>query len=164
MDDQLTRLQEILAEERRLHAALRDELAREAALDGRMSSAELVEIQRRKQQWVAAIKEQEVLRMRVVDELAHAWNESDEALTLRRIAEWVDEAHAQTFRDAHQALVELMEEIRELARKTAANAQARLKAIDATLSVINDAVKMHPTYSGQGRLEKRTPTLKHTSA
>ena len=164
MDDQLTRLQEILAEERRLHAALRDELAREAALDGRMSSAELVEIQRRKQQWVAAIKEQEVLRMRVVDELAHAWNESDEALTLRRIAERVDEAHAQTFRDAHQALVELMEEIRELARKTAANAQARLKAIDATLSVINDAVKMHPTYSGQGRLEKRTPTLKHTSA
>jgi hypothetical protein len=57
-----------------------------------------------------------------------------------------------------------VEEIRRLAKETGANAAARLKAIDATLAVIGEAVKMHPTYSEAGRLQKRTPTFKHTSA
>ncbi|NIW85405.1 MAG: hypothetical protein GWN09_02175, partial [Gammaproteobacteria bacterium] len=57
-----------------------------------------------------------------------------------------------------------VEEIRTLARETGRNAQARLKAIDATLAVIGEAAKVHPTYSEAGRLTKRTPTFKQTSA
>ncbi|MCH8883126.1 MAG: hypothetical protein IIA41_06455 [SAR324 cluster bacterium] len=51
-----------------------------------------------------------------------------------------------------------------LAQVTSANAQARLKAIDATLAAIKEALKIHSTYSEAGRLQKATPTLKSTSA
>ena len=57
-----------------------------------------------------------------------------------------------------------MTRIRELADITSQNAQSRLKAIDATLDVIKEALKMHTTYSEKGRLHQQTPTLKSTSA
>ena len=39
-----------------------------------------------------------------------------------------------------------------------------MKAIDATLAAIKEALKIHSTYSEAGRLQKATPTLKSTSA
>jgi hypothetical protein len=36
--------------------------------------------------------------------------------------------------------------------------------VDATLSVIHEAVKVHSTYSGSGKLQAPPVTLKHTSA
>ena len=42
--------------------------------------------------------------------------------------------------------------------------EERQKAIDATLSVIGEAVKMHPTYSEEGRLQKKAPPFKEPSA
>ena len=56
------------------------------------------------------------------------------------------------------------EEIRKLAAVTSSNAQARLKAIDATLAVVKEAMKIHSTYSEGGQLNRSTPSLKSTSA
>ena len=102
--------------------------------------------------------------MEVVQALAEAWNEPAESLTLRQIIGRATHSLDEQLRICHERLLAIIDEIRALAQTTASNAQARLKAIEATLTVINDAVKMHPTYSGEGRLQKRTPTLKHTSA
>ena len=68
------------------------------------------------------------------------------------------------FQTLGRAQQETDERARELAAVTSGNAQARLRAIDATLAVVRDALKIYSTYSEEGHLQKRTPTLKSTSA
>ena len=85
-------------------------------------------------------------------------------LTLRRIIERLPEDTGEHFRFCYDALQRLVARIRELSEITSQNAQSRMKAIDATLDVIKEALKMHSTYSDKGRLHPQTPTLKSTSA
>ncbi len=164
MDEKLTHLNDLLREQIALHQALERELLTEAEQDGRLDGATLLTLQRNKQKHLREIHALEQQRLALVDELAAAWGEAPAELTLRRIVPRAPEPLAETLAQCHRQLLELVNRIRELAEVTAGNAQARLKAIDATLSIISEAVKMHPTYSEEGRLHKKTPTFKETSA
>jgi len=164
VEAKLTHLNNLLLEEIALHEALERELQEEAAKDGRLDGATLLALQRNKHKHARQIRELEHERLGVVEALATAWGELPAELTLRRIIPRAPEPLATTLAECHEKLIALVNRIRVLAELTAGNAQARLKAIDATLAIISEAVKMHPTYSEEGRLQKKTPTFKETSA
>lgn len=164
MEQLLNELKALLEEEVGLHEGLRSDLAFEAEHDGSLSATDFLRLQQRKYYWINQIEGIEARRMEQVRTLADAWQVEPRQLTLREIMARAPEPLDGEFQGYHGALTRLVEEIRGLARETGANAQARLKAIDATLAAIGEAVKMHPTYSEAGRLNKRTPTFKSTSA
>jgi hypothetical protein len=160
----LTELRTLLSEEIALHEGLRDDLAFELAQDGNLSGAEFLKLQQRKYIRAQQIEEMEARRIGQVGQLAETWQMETRQLTLRAIIARCSQPLAGEFETCHQTLQTLVDEIRALTRVTAANAQARLKAIDATLAVVGEAARMHPTYSEEGRLQQRPPTFKHTSA
>jgi len=160
----LNDLLDVLRQEIRQHEALAAELDLEAELDGTLNGSDLLQVQARKNACVRAIRDLEQRRQEIVGTLAAAWDEPAALITLRRIAGRAPEALGETLLRCHAELMRLVQRIRELAATTSQNAQARLKAIDATLAVIKEALKIHSTYSEGGRLQKRTPTLKSTSA
>jgi hypothetical protein len=160
----LNELKALLGEEVALHEGLKADLAFESEHDGQLSSTDFLRLQQRKYYWINQIEGIEARRIEQVRQLADQWETDGRKLTLREIIARSPEVLAGEFTGYRQALTGLVEEIRRLAKDTGANAAARLKAIDATLAVIGEAVKMHPTYSEAGRLTKRTPTFKHTSA
>ena len=164
MERHLTELKTLLFEEIALHEALRDDLAFELAQDGNLNGAEFLKLQQRKYIRAQQIEEMEARRIGQVRSMAEAWQTEPRQLTLRAIIARCSPPLAGEFEACHGKLQTLVNEIRPLARETAANAQARLKAIDATLAVIGEAARMHPTYSEEGRLQQRPPTFKHTSA
>jgi hypothetical protein len=160
----LNELKALLGEEVALHEGLKADLAFESEQDGKLSSSDYLRLQQRKYYWINQIEGIEARRIDQVRKLAESWTLEARKLTLREIIARAPEPLGAEFQGYHEALTTLVEAIRGLARETGANASARLKAIDATLAVIGEAVKMHPTYSEAGRLQKRTPTFKHTSA
>lgn len=164
MHDLLTDLKNLLTDEVALHERLRGDLTRELEQDGEISGADYLKLQQRKYYWVNQIESIESRRIGHVEALARDWDVEPRALTLRTIIARAPEAVADDLQGSFDALKALVEEIRGLGRKTGGNAQARLKAIDATLAVIGEAARMHPTYSEAGRIHKRTPNFKHTSA
>lgn len=164
MDTLLNDLKAVLGEEVAAHEGLKSDLAFEAEHDGKLSAGDFLRLQQRKYYWMSQIEGIEARRLAAVHGLAEGWELDPRKLTLREIIARSPNPLDEEFRGHHAALTALVDEIRALARETGANAQARQKAIDATLAVIGEAVKMHPTYSEAGRLQKRTPTFKHTSA
>lgn len=164
MEEKLKRLHDLLQQEIALHEALKKELQQEAERDGQMDGLSLLQIQQTKHRQSRQIQQMEQQRIALVGELAALWSEESESLTLNRIIELSPAETGALLRECHGRLMGLVEDIRKLAKITAANAQARLKAIDATLAAITEAVNMHPTYSKGGRLHTVTPTFKQTSA
>jgi len=164
MNRDLHELLGILQREISLHRALATELENEAALDGKLNGAGLLRIQSRKNQCVRGIKELETQRIALASGVSKALGGTFAPMTLREIAARAGEDLRPALLRCHQELMILIQHIRELAQVTSQNAQARLKAINATLLVVREALKMHPIYSEEGRLHKQTPTLKSTSA
>jgi hypothetical protein len=159
----LQELSRILREQVGLHEALKGHLEEESAQDGRLNGAALLRAQQLKYQTARQIQELETRRMALVRELAKAWGRPPEELTLKRIVPRASPETGAELLASHAALTALMETIRELAGGTSANAQARLLAVDATLAVIHEAVKVHPTYSGAGKLRAQPVTFTHTA-
>jgi flagellar biosynthesis/type III secretory pathway chaperone len=164
VEDKLKELSALLREEVSLHEALKAELDLEVSQDGKPNGGELLRLQQRKHALVRRVNELEQDRVSVVKALARAWNQPPEALTLRRIIPRSPAAIGEELKDSHARLMELVDAIRTLAKTSAGNAQSRLKAVDATLSVIHEAAKVHSTYSGSGKLQAPPVTLKYTSA
>ncbi|MEE8555950.1 MAG: flagellar protein FlgN [bacterium] len=164
MQQYLPELLELLKEEILHHAALEHELEQEADLDGSLNGSELLQIQMRKTKCVRDIRDLEERRIELVSRIAQDWGESTEAITLSRIIGRAPIREGQALQQCYSELQDLVHRIRNLAQVTSANAQARLKAIDATLAAIKEALKIHSTYSEAGHLQKATPTLKSTSA
>jgi hypothetical protein len=164
VDSLLAELKDMLRQEIDLHTALRDDLAFEAEHDGGLDSMTMLNLQQRKYHLVSRIEGVENRRISKVRELARGWNEPLDGMTLKKIIGRVDSAQAKELQACHEGLLALVESIRRLARETGANAQARLKAVEATLSVIGEAARVHPTYSEEGRLQQRPPSFKSTSA
>ena len=164
MNRDLHELLGILQREISLHRALATELENEAALDGKLNGGELLRIQSRKNQCVRGIRELETQRIALVSGVSNALGGTYAPMTLREIAARASDDLRPALLRCHQELMTLIQQIRALAQVTSQNAQARLKAIDATLFVVREALKMHPIYSEEGRLHKQTPTLKSTSA
>jgi len=164
MDEALQHLGTLLQEELNLHQALRAELEQEVAQDGKHGGAALLKVQQRKQHLVRRVQKLEQRRLELVRSLAKAWQQPAEKLTLRRIIPRAPAPLAETLRGLHAALLQAVGEIRDLAKTSAGNAQARLTAVDATLAVVHEAVKVHATYSDAGRLQAKPVTIKYTSA
>jgi flagellar biosynthesis/type III secretory pathway chaperone len=164
VDDKLKELSALLREEVTLHEALKSDLDEELAKDGKLDGSDLLRLQQHKHTLVRRINELEQERMGVVKALARGWNEPPEALTLRRIIPRSPGTLGAELQESYASLMGLVNGIRELARTTAGNAQARLKAVDATLAIIHEAVKVHATYSGTGKLQAPPVSLKYTSA
>lgn len=143
----LSELKTILDDEISLHEGLKNDLAFELEQDGELTGAEYVKLQQRKYYRIHQIETLESRRIGQVAELAKAWEQTPKKLTLREIIARSPGKVGSELQGCHDALAALVQEIRELARETGGVAQARLKAIDATLAVIGEAVKMHPTYS-----------------
>ena len=163
MEEKLKELSTLLQEEVSLHEALKADLDREVSEDGKLDGSELLRLQQHKNALVRRINELEQDRMGVVKTLARGWNEPPEALTLRRIIPKAPDALGEELKGSYVSLMKLVNSIRGLAKASAGNAGARLKAIDATLTIIHEAVKVHSTYSGQGKLQSPPVTLKYTS-
>lgn len=164
MDAKLTELKALLNRQIALHEGLQEALQQEAARDGTLDSAALVALQQTKHQVVHDIQQLEAQRLGLVAEIAKLWGEKPADLTLRRIAGRAPAPLGPELGECHARLLALVADIRSTARQTGANSRARLKAIDATLAIIGEAARLHPTYSGEGRLQKLTPTFKQTSA
>lgn len=164
METRLTHLNQLLLEEISIHEALKSDLRSEAEQDGKMDGATLLSIQKEKNRKAREIKILENKRIQLVEEIAAAWGESVQELTLRKIIPRAPKPLNEELSACHSRLVALVDDIRLLTRETARNAQARLKAIDATLAVVGEAARLHTTYSEEGRLHTVTPTFKETSA
>jgi flagellar biosynthesis/type III secretory pathway chaperone len=164
VEDKLKELSALLREEVCLHEALKADLDREVGQDGKLNGGELLRLQGHKHTLVRRINELEQDRMAVVKALARAWNEPPEALTLRRIIPRSPDAIGEELKGSYSSLMGLVNAIRTLSKTSSGNAQSRLKAVDATLNLIHEAVKVHSTYSGSGKLQSPPVTLKHTSA
>lgn len=164
MEDKLKELSALLREEVSLHEALKADLDQEVAQDGKLNGGDLLRLQQHKHALVRRINELEQDRMAVVKALSRAWNEPPESLTLRRIIPRAPDGIGEELKDSYTSLMSLVNAIRTLAKTSSGNAQSRLKAVDATLNVIHEAVKVHSTYSGSGKLQSPPVTLKHTSA
>lgn len=164
METKLTQLNQLLLEEISIHEALKSDLQTEAEQDGKMDGATLLGIQKEKNRRAREIKTLENKRIQLVEEIAAGWGESVQELTLRKIIPRAPKPLNEELSACHGRLMALVEEIRLLARETARNAKARLKAIDATLAVVGEAARLHTTYSEEGRLHMVTPTFKETSA
>ena len=163
MEDKLKELSTLLQEEVTLHEALKADLDLETAQEGKVDGSELLRLQQHKHALVRRINELEQDRMAVVKALARGWNEPPESLTLRRIIPRSPGELGQQLQGSYDSLMSLVNAIRDLAKTASGNAQARLKAVDATLSIIHEAVKVHSTYSGTGKLQSPPVTLKYTS-
>ena len=153
----------LLRQELELHEGLRGELTQERDLDGELNGPAVLRAQQRKYHLVGRIEALEEQRMSKVRELARVWDEPVEQLTLRQIIARAPHEPAEQLSGYHKALLGLLEEIRVLAHETGTNASSRLKAVEATLSVVGDATRMHPTYSDRGRLRQKPPAFKSTS-
>ncbi len=164
MENLLTALTSLLSEEIALHEGLKSDLALEAEQDGKLTAGEFLKLQQRKYHWAHQIGELEARRIDQVDALAQCWSEDPRQLTLRSIIARATSPHDEALQGCYKALRALVDEVRHLAGETGANAQARLKAIDATLAIIGEAARIHPTYSDAGRLLQRKPTFKDTTA
>jgi len=160
----LDNLKLLLEAEISLHEGLRDDLALEAEQDGKLNSQDFLQLQQRKYTRVHQIETLEAQRQEQVKALADAWSRPAGELTLQEISRQAGDSAGDDLRSYRESLLQLTEEIRNLAKRTGANAQARLKAIDATLAVIGEAVRLHPTYSPGGKIKQRPPTFKQTSA
>jgi hypothetical protein len=160
----LMTLSALLQEEVALHEALKGELDHEAKQDGALDGPAVLRTQQRKLQTVRRIQDLEAKRIALIKDLARDWQEPPEELTLRRIIPRAPQAIGAELQGSYTGLLAAVHEIRDLARITGANAQARLKAVDATLAIVHDAVKVHPTYSEAGRLQNKPVTFKYTSA
>lgn len=163
-ETKLDALKRLLQGEVALHQALKEELHQESLQDGKLDGATLLRLQQRKYHTARQIQDLESHRIALVKELAREWHEPAEELTLRRISARAGGEIGQELQATHGALVDLVHEIRDLARVTGGNAGARLKAVDATLAVIHEAVKVHATYSEAGKLQSKPVTFKYTSA
>lgn len=176
MQQLLKELKSLLDKEVALHEELKGDLALELENDGQLSGADYLKVQQSKFYRAHQIETLERKRIGQVSELTRKISAAEEpgagpegntpprSLTLKEIIAQSPPEMGKELQGCHDALSALVNEIRRMAREAGGIAQARLKAIDATLSVIGETVKMHPTYSGEGRLEKRTPTFKQTSA
>lgn len=164
VEAKLTDLKDILIEEIEIHESLKTDLQNESDQDGKLNGAALITLQREKNRKAREIKALESRRIKLVEDIAAAWGHPPADLTLRKIIPRAPGPLGGELEDCHRRLVATVEDIRKLARETALNAQARLKAVDATLSVIGEVARLHPTYSEEGRLQKMTPTFKETSA
>lgn len=164
MEAKLTSLKEILIEEIGIHEALKTDLQNESDQDGKLDGAALIGLQQEKNRKAREIQALETRRMQLVEEIAAAWDQPPADLTLRKIIPRAPSPLGGQLEECYRRLVATVEDIRRLAHETALNAQARLKAVDATLAVIGEVAKLHPTYSEEGRLQKMTPTFKETSA
>jgi len=163
VENKLNQLKDILREEISLHESLRSDLEQEAEEDGKLDSKTLLQLQHRKNHKADSLQHLEQNRTAIVRELAGHWGIDPDGLTLRQIISRVPDPLAKELQECHGHLLGLVEEIQGLAKQTSFNAQARLKAVEATLAVINEAVKVHSTYSESGTLSRRTPTFKQTS-
>lgn len=157
-------LKAILQEEVSLHAGLREDLTQEAAQDGTLGSADFLALQQRKYSSAAQIGVLESQRLDIVRQLADVWQLPETSLSLQEVSHRISAEEGAELLLFRESLLALIEEIRYLARKTGANASARMTAIDATLAVIGEAARLHPTYSEGGKLKQRPPTFKQTSA
>ncbi|MDH4120846.1 MAG: flagellar protein FlgN [Deltaproteobacteria bacterium] len=161
MDVLFDNLLDLLARETDRHTRLYALLNRESEEDGRMPGRDLLTVQLEKEKYVAAIRALEQERIVVVKELARTWNTPWEELTLRAIAAKAPESMAQALLNAHRELVALVEKIHDLATHTSRNAKARLKAVNATLDMVREALDGHSTYSDKGKIHKPQASMKH---
>ncbi len=164
MEEKLKELSALLRDEVSLHEALKADLDLEIQQDGKLDGSALLRLQQHKHALVRRIQELEQDRMGLVKALARGWSEPTEALTLRRIIPRSPEPVGQELQTSYESLMGLVHAIRGLARTASGNGQARLKAVDATLNVIHETVKVHATYSESGKLQSPPVTLKYTSA
>src|SRR5262249_22479415 len=86
MESKLDALKRLLQDEVSLHEALKEELHQESLHDGAIDSANLLRLQQRKYHLARQIQDLESQRIALVKELAKAWQEPAEELTLRRIS------------------------------------------------------------------------------
>ncbi|MDH4225002.1 MAG: flagellar protein FlgN [Deltaproteobacteria bacterium] len=142
-----------------LHGLLEDELAR----DGEMTSKALLQCQGAKNAKAKAIGVLETERQALVEKIAGSRGLQGEELTLRNLAAAAPDPLGKALMDCHGRLMELVEQIQAGAQRTSQNAAARLKAVNATLETIKEAVRTNKTYTGQGRINSQPPAMRHIS-
>lgn len=163
----LEKLKQILTDQLSQYGALKTVLEKEVEGDGTLKSEEVVELQVQKKQLVKKTHKLEDTRLEVVAEIAAQWGEEGADLTLKEIIARLPEDHKEQGAELAALQEKLMTEvevIRGLGKKTAFHASARLRAIEATLAVVNEASHTHSTYSEEGHLQKTVPSFKRTLA
>ena len=163
MDERLKQLNQILQEQISVHESLREDLRQELEDDGKLDGKLLMQLQHRKSHKANSLQHLEENRMAIVRELGSQWGVEADSLNLRQIIARAPKEQADVLSECHGTLLALVEEIQGLARQTSSNAQARLRAVEATLVAINDSVKSHATYSEAGKLNRKPPTFRETS-
>ena len=142
MQKLLIELKSMLENQISLHEGLKTDLVRESEQDGVMSGADFIQLQQRKYYWAAQIEEAESHRISQVKELAGHWNLGDKDIKLKDIIARSPAPLDEELSVKRESLIALVSEIRALARKTGANAAARLKAVDAALQVVGEALRV----------------------
>ena len=164
MNQWLDQLTNLLRQQIELHERLLHLLESESQSFGSVRGSELLRLQISKERLAQKIERLEQKRLQVVRRIAGDWKVDERELRLRNIIDRVDSQTANTLRNCHQRLTELLTGVRELAERNANEASARLRSVETALRFISELQGGQQTYSGVGAIQHLGNKITRTAA
>lgn len=144
-----------LEEQLALHQHLKNVLLKEAELAADCSILELEFIQQRKAEIAIKVNQVEANRQQIVNKLSQTLNLKEIAPTLKQLANLANPEDSQHLLLLHAQLTDLINEIKELGKKTALTAKARMISLQDTTAHINKLLAYHTFYSHNGGIKNK---------
>ena len=146
----------ILQQQTELHQNLLHLLQKESEGFGSLRGSELLKLQGEKSRCVRATAQLEKERILLVEQYAKSWDTDSKNLTLRVIIGRADNEYSTPLKKCFERLKLLIANIREIAEENSMQSSGRLKSVESSLQFISQLQKGPPTYSEEGKIQKRT--------
>ena len=146
----------ILKQQTELHENLLHLLQKESEGFGSLRGSELLKLQGEKSRCVRAAAQLEKERILLVEQCAKSWKIDSKNLTLRVIIGRADNEYSIPLQKCFERLKLLIENIREIAEENSMQSSGRLKSVETLLQFISQLQNGPPTYSEEGKIQKRT--------
>ena len=146
----------ILQQQTELHENLLHLLQKESEGFGSLRGSELLKLQGEKSRCVRATAQLEKERILLVEQYAKSWDTDSKDLTLRVIIGRADDEYSVPLQQFFDRLKLLIAKIREIAEQNSMKSSGRLRSVESSLQFISQLQKGPPTYSEEGKIQKRT--------
>ena len=146
----------ILQQQTELHENLLDLLQKESEGFGSLCGSELLKLQGEKSRCGRATAKLEKERILLVEQYAKSWGTDSTSLTLRVIIGRADSEYSIPLQKCFERLKLLIANIREIAEENSMQSSGRLKSVESSLQFISQLQNGPPTYSEEGKIQKRT--------
>ena len=146
----------ILQQQTELHENLLHLLQKESEGFGSLRGSELLKLQGEKSRCVRATAQLEKERILLVEQYAKSWDTDPKNLTLRVIIGRADNEYSIPLQKCFERLKLLIANIREIAEENSMQSSGRLQSVESSLQFISQLQNGPPTYSEEGKIQKRT--------